>query len=297
MSNYFKNFPVVDYKFGNELGFNRFQHLGTAVDILDQVKQYSVYYKTYNIQNGERPEQLSAKLYGNVNHYWTFYLLNDHLRQSGWPIREADIYPKAQQYYPNTVIKVSAVTQDKEPRLIETSSGDPIIEYIPTNEQIPMAQSNYFRPGNYLYFKYSKVAGELLKIDQEMGMIWTTAKDIRGIDDIVEVIDKEDALKVMADREYVPNVRLAEMEIIEKDGVYDEWDAPHHYEDASGNWIYPEYSGEFPYPINHRAVNTLNSVSYYQRLVELNNQQKAISVIKPDSIDRIVREFNNLLSN
>lgn len=292
MSNYFQNFPVVDYKFGDEINFNKFQHLGTAVDILDQVKEYSVYYETYNIQNGERPEQLSYKLYKDVNHYWTFYLLNDHLRQGGWPLRSADVYPKALKYYPNTVVKVSAVTQDKEPKLIDTKD-EIIIQYVATKEQTPMAQSQNYVPGNYVYFRFSKSAGEILKIDQKMGMIWTDAKDIRGIDDIVEVIDKEDAEKVRADREYIPEVRRAEMEIIE---VYDEHDAPHHYEDVSGNWIYPEYDGEYPFPINHRSVNTMNSISYYQRLTELNDEQKAISVIKKDSINDIVREFNKLLN-
>lgn len=292
MSNYFKNFPVVDYKFGDEIGFNRFQHIGTTVDILDQVKEYSVYYRTYHIQNGERPEQLSYKLYGDVNHYWTFYLLNDHLRQTGWPIREADVYPKAQEYYPNTVIKVTAVTQDKQPKLIDT--GDKIlIEWVATDEQTPMSQSKAFVPGNYVYFRYSKVTGKILKIDQDMGMIWTDAKGIRGIDDIVEIIDKVDADKVMTDREFIPETRRAEMEIVE---VYDEFDAPHHYEDASGDWIYPEYSGEFPFPINHRSVNTMNSVSYYQRLVELNDKQKSISVVKAESILPIIKEFNNLLN-
>lgn len=291
MSNYFQNFPVVDYKFGDENTFNRFQHIGTAVDILEQVKEYSVYYRNYNISNGERPEQVSYKLYGDVNHYWTFYLLNDHLRQSGWPIRHADVYNKALQYYPNTTIKVSAVTQDKEPKLIDLGS-EFLIEYVATDKPTPMSQSKYFVPGNYVYFRHSKVAGKILKVDQKMGMLWTDAKDIRGIDNVMDIIDEEDALKVIADREYVPEIRRAEMEIIE---VYDEHDAPHHYEDASGNWIYPEYSGEFPYPMNHQSVRTLNSVSYYQRIVELNDAQKSISVIKEDSIGTIVREFNRLL--
>ena len=68
MSNYFEEFPLVDYKFGEEDTTTKFQHLGTYVDILDQVKDYSVYYETYAIQNGERPEQLSYKLYRDVNH-------------------------------------------------------------------------------------------------------------------------------------------------------------------------------------------------------------------------------------
>ena len=69
MSNYFKEFPVVDYKFGDEVDTTRFQHLGTMVDILDQIKDYGVYYELYHIQNGERPETLSYKLYGDVNFY------------------------------------------------------------------------------------------------------------------------------------------------------------------------------------------------------------------------------------
>ena len=72
MSDYFKNFPVVDYKFGDETTPVQFQHIGTAVDILEQVRPFNVYYQNYVIQNGERPEQLSYKLYRNTDYYWTF---------------------------------------------------------------------------------------------------------------------------------------------------------------------------------------------------------------------------------
>ena len=100
MSSYFRNFPVVDYKFGNEYTTSTFQHLGTYVDIIDQVKDYSVYYQTYNIRNGERPETLSYALYRNTDYYWTFYLLNDHLRENGWPIRDADVYDQGTEVLP-----------------------------------------------------------------------------------------------------------------------------------------------------------------------------------------------------
>jgi hypothetical protein len=170
MSNYFKKFPKVDYYFGDEPTTTQFQHLGTFVDILDQIKEYGVYYETYNIRNGERPEQLSYSLYGDVNHYWTFYLLNDKLREKGWPIRDADVYPKAQKYYPNKVSHVTGVVQKQGLKLYDDGNGVSVV-WVPLDELLPMSMSTTFRVGNYVYFKSSKVAGKILAIDHKMGAI------------------------------------------------------------------------------------------------------------------------------
>jgi len=302
MSNYFENFPVVDYNFGDEDTSARFQHIGTAIDILDQVKRYNVYYQTLEIQNGERPEQLSQRLYENVNYYWTFYLLNDHLRTGGWPIRDADLWPKAQQYYPHTVISTSAVVQEKIPKLIDTGS-EILVEYVPTENQKPLCTSKWVRVGNWVWFKYSKKAGQILKIDQKTGYITVDVKDIRGVEQEMEVIEEEEALQVLDNPDYVPVKRHEEIQIF---SVMDEFDAPHHFEDVDGNWIWPEYDAKYPHPLRQfkgididgvdgSNINTINSISNYQRLRQLNQKQKVISVIKKDTITQIVREFNSLL--
>ena len=327
MSNYFENFPVVDYRFGEENTYTRFQHIGTAVDILEQVRQYEVYYLNIEIQNGERPDQLSYRLYDTPNYYWTFYLLNDHLRTNGWPIRDADVWPKAKEYYPNTVLQTYGVTQDKTAKFIDTGNNFEIV-WLPDGDQKPLAQSKYFVPGNHVWFQNSYTAGKILAVDPRMGTITTDAKDIRGAEQMIEVIDESDVAKVLADREYVPERRYAEMAIARdqrnRAKIMDEFDAPHHYQDYEGNWIYPKWSKHAPYPLIHFSdipvelseaggyqddsdggpgpwitvgsdINTVNSVSNYQRLAELNRDQKTISVIKRDSIRMIVREFNNLL--
>lgn len=292
MSNYFSEFPVVDYKFGNESTFTRFQHLGTMVDILDQVKRYEVYYRQYHIQNGERPEQLSYKLYGNVNYYWTFYLLNDHIRQGGWPIRDADVWTKAQQYYPNTVITTHGTTQQKSPKLFD--DGNKVtIQWLPTETRTPLSKSEFVRPGNWIYFEYSKKVGQILKVDQKMGMVWTDVKDIRGIDKVFDIIPEDEAeIVIGSGGDYVPSTRYEEVQMHK---VYDEFDAPHHYENADGDWVWPEYSATYPYPMDQRSVNSVNSVSYYQRLAETNESQKSIAVIKGDVIERIASELSRLL--
>lgn len=289
MSNYFENFPKVDYKFGDELTTARFQHIGTYVDIVDQIKDLSAYYQTYVIQNGERPDQLSYRLYDNVNYYWTFYLLNDNLRQLGWPIRDADIFPKAQQYYPNTVLAVDGVVRGLDIELV----NDEIVHY-PTGTQTPLCKSSEFVAGNYVWFKNSKTAGKILKIQQDMGFLFTDAQGIRGttIDQSVISIPEAEGLKVIANEDYIPQVQYGEMEYTKK---HDEFDAPHHYEDASNNWIYPSYGSTYPHPIDHRSVNTVNSVSYYERLIQINDDARVISVIKRDTITTIASELVRLL--
>jgi len=334
MSNYFQNFPQVDYKFGDETTFTRFQHLGTAVDILEQVRKYDVYYQTYEIQNGERPEQLSYKLYDNVNYYWTFYLLNDHLRTGGWPLPDFDVWQKAQQYYPNTVISTSAVVQEKVPKLIDTGS-DILIEYVPTEKQKPLCTSEWVRVGNWVWFKNSKTAGKILKVDQKTGYVTTDAQGVReaGVELSMEVIEEDEALMVIENPDYIPVKRHEEIQIMD-DGVMPEYDAPHHFEDAEGNWIWPEYHDEYPHPLKNfkfvdididrqggydtkpepeapypdpndpskkgwtavsSDINSINSISNYQRIRELNVKQRTISVIKRDTIRQVVREFDSLL--
>ena len=288
MSDYFKEFPVVDYRFGDEVETTRFQHLGTMVDILDQLKEYGSYYQLYHIQNGERPEVLSYKLYGSVNYHWTFYLLNDHLRQKGWPIRDADVYAKAKQYYPNTVLAVTGVGLKKEP----TIKSDGSIVWLPSGEMTPMCKSQQFRKDNYLYFPYTGKVGKILKVDQQMGFIWTDAEGLRKVDRLMSVIPKSEYDKVVADANYVPVEQYEEMEV---DKMYDEFDAPHHYEDADGNWTYPSYSATFPHGYDHSSVNTMNSVSYYQRIDEQNEEQKAIRVLRRDVIPQVETNFLRLL--
>ena len=77
---FFSNFPIVNYKFGNEVSDTIFQNLTVYVDLIDQIIDNASLYTKYTIQDGERPDSLSYKLYDTVDHYWTFYLLNKKLR-------------------------------------------------------------------------------------------------------------------------------------------------------------------------------------------------------------------------
>jgi len=104
MSNFFNYFPNEFYKFGNEKTSDIFQNISIYADVIDQVKDISSTYIDYYIQEGLRPDQVSQQLYNTSNYHWTFYLMNDKLREQGWPSSNVQVLKKAQKDYPNITI-------------------------------------------------------------------------------------------------------------------------------------------------------------------------------------------------
>ena len=104
MSDYFRNFPKVEYTFGDNRLTNKFVNLAVYVDVLDQVKDQASFFDKYIVMENERPDQVSFKLYNSTNYHWTFFLLNDHLRESGWPVSNMEIRELAKKYFPHRII-------------------------------------------------------------------------------------------------------------------------------------------------------------------------------------------------
>lgn len=111
MSSYFQDFPQITYKFGNETSRALFQNISSYVDLIDNVKDNQSFFQKYFVQN-ERPDQVSYKFYGTTDYHWTLFLLNDHVRRSGWPLSDSHLLERAQIKYPNKTIttKSSLIT-------------------------------------------------------------------------------------------------------------------------------------------------------------------------------------------
>ena len=102
---FFRNFPVVNYRFGDEVNTNLFQNLSAYIDMIDQISDDVAFYEKYTIMDGERPDVLSYKLYGTIDFYWSFFLLNEKLRVQGWPLTTQQMYSLSKLYYPNLTLK------------------------------------------------------------------------------------------------------------------------------------------------------------------------------------------------
>jgi len=101
---YFNEFENLTYKFGDEVDTVVFQNLSIYADLIDEIKNNITFLNIHTIQEGFRPDQVSIQLYGTPLYYWTFYLINDDIREQGWPLirTELDVYTK--KIFPNTTI-------------------------------------------------------------------------------------------------------------------------------------------------------------------------------------------------
>ena len=112
MPNFFKEFPLVRYRFGDNEFPVYFQNMSTYVDLLEEVKTQVAFYQKITIEEGERPDTLSYKLYGTSNYYWTFFMMNEHLKESGWPLNFQQLQTQIPIWYPHWSITTEDVMAD-----------------------------------------------------------------------------------------------------------------------------------------------------------------------------------------
>jgi hypothetical protein len=108
---FFKDFPRTAYIFGDQettggqqVTYEIFQDISRYTDILDQIKDNVSFYQNYTIQENDRPDQVSFKLYGSPEYHWTFFLMNEKLRNQGWPLTMRQLDEVAKRDFPHYTI-------------------------------------------------------------------------------------------------------------------------------------------------------------------------------------------------
>lgn len=106
MSAYFQNFPTIQYDI---LGNGRpieVVDLFRAVRLRKRIRDDVLLYSFYTIQDGERPDHVSLKLYGTTEYYWTFFMVNDTLVNltQDWPLSREELENKINRMYAGYVM-------------------------------------------------------------------------------------------------------------------------------------------------------------------------------------------------
>ena len=84
---YFKSFPVIFYDSVGNLEFKDVTNLLRRVGLRTKVKANSLLYDTYNVKEGETPEMIAHKLYGDTELHWVILIINDITdRYHQWPM-------------------------------------------------------------------------------------------------------------------------------------------------------------------------------------------------------------------
>jgi hypothetical protein len=84
---YFSSFPVIWYdSFGNgnsQVVTNLLRRVGMRT----KIKSNKLFFDTYDVKEGETPEMLADKLYGDVELHWVILMINDITdRYHQWPL-------------------------------------------------------------------------------------------------------------------------------------------------------------------------------------------------------------------
>jgi len=239
---HFKKYPKVLYRFGNEIDPVVTQNLGTYVDIIDQVKDDITIYSDYTILDGDRPDILSYRMYGDIRYYWLFYYVNDNIKEEGWPLTAQEVFEQMGKYYPH--------------------------QYIRT-------YNNWFKSdfkiGNRATGKKSGAFGEIAQTYPDTGQI---------------IVDTVDGLEFQRSEVVEAGFGFFSPDTIVIERTGPQYDAIHHYEDATGRYVdinpLEEPSGVTP-------------VTFSDRFILENEKRKRIKIIKPDVIGQIYSEFNKAL--
>lgn len=328
ITNYFRDFQKVEYRFGsNELPV-KFQDLSVYIDLFDQVSNFGSFYENYQVQNNERPDNASQTLYDRPDYHWTFFLLNPHLRQSGWSLDNFRMFQQAKEYYPYITVMTSGAVRLRAGGL--------------DGMYVSSTQSFNFIEGKSVWFYQSKLGGKIVKINHDLGQyvieieppLWDPY-DPTDLSYIKEVFNseiyavgeelKEDLMEASqygAEYELLVNSLRDDRGVIALDavqisgppvlnssftndtrpnpGITWEYDSIHHFENVEGDHVFPGYYQPGPsyngsVALNWSDVNTVQSLTYLERLQALNDEQRAIKVIRPDTIEQVVNEFNSLL--
>ena len=84
---YFKSFPIIPYDSVGDLQFKDVTNLLRRVGMRAKLKSNTLLYDTYDVKEGETPEMIAHKLYGDPELHWIILLINDITdRYHQWPM-------------------------------------------------------------------------------------------------------------------------------------------------------------------------------------------------------------------
>ena len=115
MSSYFQNFPKIEYDVFNNGKPINVVDIFRAVRLKKNIRDDILLYNYYTIQDGERPDHVSLKLYGSIEYYWTFFMINENLVNSftDWPLSNDELINLIHRKYAGIVMSTDSDISNK----------------------------------------------------------------------------------------------------------------------------------------------------------------------------------------
>jgi len=277
MSNFFKQFPTVGYDFDRNGILQNMTDIFRHVKPLDNFIDNSLGYRFYEIQDGERPDIVSQKLYGTPNYYWTFFVVNERLHDGyrEWPMSQIDFSEYLDKKYEGVAIIPG--------RPSVTTNTDGIV--LSSNNSL----GGRFTIGEKIRGQVSNAEGTLVQKNVDMHQV--VLQNVTG-----NFLGDETGLSSVEEIK-----GLSSADIVDTYKVYNYIDAPYQYYDSSDTEKKAvSYSNAFQNTSSGRE-NTVDEanikfISNRQHENEKNEARSFIRYISPQYIQEFVRKYENLIN-
>lgn len=122
---YFRYFPKIQYDLDDNNATREIIDVFRLAKVVTVIEDDISFYRLYTIQEGERPDHVSKKIYGNQEYYWTFFFVNEGLKNiyDDWPRTVTEMAGYIDLQYPDEYIKYNAFDLHSKFQVGETIQG------------------------------------------------------------------------------------------------------------------------------------------------------------------------------
>ena len=264
---FFNQFPNRTYDLKRDGSLVNIQDLFRNVDVNEQLIDKVSAYQFYKIKDGERPDQASFRLYQNAGYYWTFFIVNDDLKNGykNWPKSYQQLQDFVKQEY--TDYAILELKPDDFSKVAAISNFTSLSLGFQYNSPLGQNES----PANVL--------GTIHKIDLDTHQLWIKNPSTRLINSLNGKTNHE-TYKIF-DTSDGDNFSPA---FQPQDGWGYGDNATAYYKDANGKRI-----GIYDSPKPSR-------VTYREFEDEENESLRSIRIVKPDQIVQFAELYKNLIN-
>ena len=276
---YFKQFPKVEYDFNRQGVIMNMVDIYRSVRPLQNFVDDTAAYVFYEIRNGERPDIISNKLYGNQNFYWTFFVVNEALHDGlqAWPMSQEDLFTYIEREYEGYAITTN-------PTITRNSDGIIIAHENSLAGSVPGTTTGKFQLGETITGGTSGATGTLVKKDLDLNQL--IVQNVTGAflgDPTVLPTNLTERITGSTSGDFVDSYQ-----------AYKYAEAPHHWflqgdkeEKVVTNGAYitgGEETSDITFKSNRAVVE------------EINDERSRIRVIAPSYIEQFADQFETLLN-
>ena len=283
--NFLDNFGKIIYDFSGNGISAEMTNITKSISVRDAGE--SLFYTKYVIQDGERADQISQKLYGSPQYYWTLFLLNETLKDglNGWPLsyKEFDLMIET-EYAPYMFISGDA------------SEPTPSYVSLPFNEDVVKTLDVYVKVGE----AYVLTGAKIVRNDHKRyGLIMSRPSNYAS--NFVFGNNAPRDLFLAGQGNADQDAWLSKIPSSfkdENDYVILSYDPSYSYSHIQ-NSTYQYYSDEDPishYDAIYMDKPNITRLTFMEYEKDINERKSFINVAKPSAIQSLQSEYFNSLS-